>query len=984
MTRQFELRLLPMKIFSSLIILVSVSGPLLAVDFAADVQPIFAKHCLKCHGPKKQKNSFRLDWRAAAMKGGSNGAAILPGNSKDSPLIKNVTAAAEDDQRMPPKGDGLSSKEVAVLRQWIDAGAPWPDGLAGKDPRLKHWAFQPIFVKGSEPQSIDAFIAKKLTSAKLTMFPEASRRSLIRRLSFTLHGLPPSPASVDAFIKDPAPRAYDKLVERMLNSPHYGERFARHWLDLAHYADTHGFERDRRRDNAWRYRDYVIQAFNEDKAYDRFLQEQIAGDVLWPKNEQAVVATGFLAAGPWDFVGQSEAKSGIIKRASRSLDLDDMATQVMTATMATTVNCARCHDHKLDPISQEEYYQLRAVFAGVKRADRPISESVMKGYAAAQVTVAKQISQFRPGLNLADIVGGGKGKGGGKFKQGIDPRSGKVEARPMGYLSKVEANRFAASSNPFVDGVVIPRSDKGKAQIPISSTEITVTGIPGANAKAWDIIRNGPVNSTHSSTLGGIDFSKNGNSMLGLHANAAITFDLKAFREALKEERLQFSAQLGYFGVRDNGSFADAWVFVDGKKAVEFRKLMRADGLKMIDLVLPEKARFLTLMATAGGNGIGMDQIAFGNPIVYPDGSLLSAAARQRLAELEAEKKALAAKIAKLDTGRVYSVVAEARMPAVRVLRRGDAETPVGDPLAPGALSALAMLDPALEDQGSVEGKRRAALARWITNPANPLTPRVIVNRLWHWHFGQGLVDTPSDFGHGGSKPSHPELLDWLARELLRQGWSLKAMHRLILTSAAFKQDSRYLDNAEGEKIDSGNRLLWRQNPRRIEAEALRDSVLFVSGKLNHQRGGPGFEDFKYQGTYAPIYTYITADKPALWRRSIYRYIVRTTPDRFMTTLDCPDPANMTPKRLTTTTPLQSLALYNNDFMLRQAQCFATRLEAEAGSDNDAQVRRAFTLALSRDPSTEERALATKFIRDEGLFAFCRSVLNLNEFVYVD
>nr|NIP96696.1 DUF1553 domain-containing protein [Akkermansiaceae bacterium] len=342
---------------------------------------------------------------------------------------------------------------------------------------------------------------------------------------------------------------------------------------------------------------------------------------------------------------------------------------------------------------------------------------------------------------------------------------------------------------------------------------------------------------------------------------------------------------------------------------------------------------------------------------------------------------------AKIRAGRqqkVYAVVPTGKMPEIRVLHRGDPESAGGDPVEPGAVALLPMLDPRFGGHASSEGERRAALARWITDPRNPLTARVIVNRLWHWHFGEGIVDTPSDFGLGGGTPSHPLLLDWLAAELRRQNWSLKAMHRLILNSAAYRQDSRHAEGARGAGIDVGNRLLWRQNPRRIEAEAIRDTVLAVSGKLNPARGGPGFEDFRYKEAYAPEYTYITADQPALWRRSIYRYIVRTTPDRFLTTLDCPDPANFTPRRLTTTTPLQSLALFNNDFVLRQARYFGERLAREAGPEPADQVKRAFALAFGRRPGEPEAALAARFIEEQGLFAFCRALINTNEFVYVD
>jgi hypothetical protein len=907
--------------------------PLMAAEFASEVAPILERHCLECHGADKKKGDLRFDLRAAAMRGSSNGPVILPGKSQESLLIQKVSAQGKE--RMPPKGSGLSAAEIATLIRWIDAGAPWPDSHAGTDEGLAHWAWQPL--RTPQNRGIDAFVDEKLTGVGLSRSAAADRRTLIRRLTAVLHGLPPRPEDVATFVADTDPKAYEKLVDRLLASPHYGERMARHWLDLAHYADTHGFERDKRRPNAWHYRDWVIDAFNADKPYMDFLREQIAGDPI---------PTGFLAAGPWDFVGHVETKSPILKRSARNLDLDDMATQVMTATMAMTINCARCHDHKLDPISQKEYYQFRAVFADVKRGDLPIANSAREATEAKRQAVLESIREIAPGNDLAALVG-----------TGIDPRTGEAQAKRMGFLKDVVNNRFVASELPHIDGIVIPKSG---ADIPISSTGLTVADIPGADGQAWDGIRHGPVNSTHSSKHGNIDFK---DAMLGLHANAAVTFDLRE----LRRPNQRFLAQVGYFGKAEDRYHADAWVFIDGKKVCEFRKLGRADGLKSIDVPIPDSARFLTLMATAGGNGISMDQIAFTNPRLQVDDP--------RLAPLEAKLAALDAEIAKLGESKVYSAVSQAAE-TIRLLRRGNPEAAVGEALSPGVFSLLPM-------QPELAGKPREALAQWITDPHNPLTPRVIANRLWHWAFGQGIVNTPSDFGLGGDRPSHPELLDWLAGELERRDGSLKSMWRLILNSETFKQDSRFVDSAAGVAKDAGNRLLWRQNLRRLEAEAVRDSVLAVSGKLNLERGGPGFEDFKYQEAYAPIYTYVTADKPALWRRSIYRYIVRTTPDRFLTTLDCPDPANLTPKRLTTTTPLQSLALFNNDFMLRQSRYFAERLEAES-QDVPGQVRRGFELAFGRAPNATEAELAGYFVEAEGLFAFCRSLYNANEFVYVD
>jgi len=966
-----------------------------AIDFATEIRPLFESHCFECHGPEKQKASFRLDLRAAAMKGGSDGPAILAGKSGESSLIEHVSAPVGDEARMPPKGEGLSAAEIDLLKRWIDAGAPWPDALAGADERLSHWAWQPlskageVVLSGGKGHPVDAFIEAKRAGAGLSASPEAGRAALIRRLSFDLHGLPPSPEAVEAFLKDESPDAYEQLVDRLLASPHFGERFARHWLDLAHYADTHGFERDKRRDHAWRYRDYVIGSFNADKPYLRFLQEQIAGDALWPEDPDAVVATGFLAAGPWDFVGQVETRSDELRRSARALDLDDMVTQVMNASVAMTVNCARCHDHKLDPITQEEYYRLTAVFAGVKRDDRVVSEAAQREYDERHAALTKRkatidhaIAKLEGrGISLSDLVGGGDGTGTGKMRQGIDPRSGVVQARDFGDLGNVKVNQFTRAKVPFIDGVFIPEGQNGKSVIPVSSSGITITGLPTTSGKAWDAIRNGPVASQHSPVAGGIDFTKDGRSLLGLHANAGITFDLAAIREATGEKGMRLTAQLAYFG-QEGTNTADVWVFLDGKKGLIRRGLTRKDGLVAIDLPIAEGVRFLTLVATDGGNGYGHDQIGFGDVRLVPDPPRdLTEGAAKELTRLRTERNAIAKEIASLGAPpKVYAVVPEAKMPEVRLLRRGEPGAPDGDPLAPGAVAALAMLDPEFGDLATDAGQRRAALAEWITHPDNALTRRVIVNRLWQWVFGQGLVATPSDFGFGGDRPSHPELLDWLAAEFDRRNGSLKDMLRLLLTSATYRQDSRFSESAPGVAVDAGNRLLWRQNPRRIEAEAVRDAVLAVSGKLNPERGGPGFEDFTYEEAYAPIYRYVTADDPKLWRRSIYRYTVRTTPSRFMTTLDCPDPASFTPKRNVTTTPLQSLALYNNDFILRQARYFAERLEKEGGDP----VPRAYQLAFGRSPQKEEAGLARQFIADEGLFAFCRALFNANEFVYVD
>ena len=860
--------------------------------------------------------------------------------------------------------------------------------------RLSHWAWQPLQgTEGSSARSVDSFIEEKLKKNGLKVSQEADQRTLIRRLTHDLHGLPPTPEAVDAFLADKSFDAHEKLVDRLLDHPRFGERMAQHWLDLAHYADTHGFERDKRRPNAWRYRDYVIKSFNEDKPYLRFLKEQIAGDVIWPEDADANVATGFLAAGPWDFVGQVETKSPVLRRSARALDLDDMATQVFTSTQAVTLNCARCHDHKLDPISQEEYFRVSAVFAGNRRDDRTISEAGLKAYEKEKRRLTKELddAQFElaqslgDGLDLADIVGGGNGTGNGAKGHGLDPRSAKVQTRHFGGLGNVATNKFNPSPFDFVDGVFIADGKGGSAKIPVSSTGLSVTGLPKTSGNAWDMIRNGPVASQHSTKLGGIDFKDANQSLLGIHANAGITFSLDAFRKALDQAELRFTAQVGYFGA--GGNFrASAWVVIDGKIEESFKKITRTDGLQSIDLAISADSQFLTLISTDGENGYSMDQVGFGNPMISP-ASPKNAKPQElaRIEELRDSVRKLRNQLEKLGTPpKFYGVVKTKTMESIRIQERGEPESPVGEPLAPGALAALQMLDPELTDIKATETKRRLALANWITHENNPLTYRVIANRLWQWTFGHGLVTTPSDFGFGGDRPSHPELLDWMANRLRENKGSLKSLIREIVLSKTYRQQSIFSDQNPGVRKDTANRLLWRQNPRRMDAETIRDSVLLVSGKLNDQRGGPGFEDFAYKQAYAPEYNYITADSPKLWRRSIYRFVVRTTPNRFMTTLDCPDPANFTPKRLNTTTPLQSLALYNNDFMLRQARYLSERIEQSAGPKPETQVDQAFRLVFNRPPNQEEIKISKSVVARDGLFVLCRSLLNANEFVYFD
>jgi mono/diheme cytochrome c family protein len=990
----------------SLTILVASMSLAIAADpagasvFEEKVRPLLEKHCVECHGAKKQKGELRLDAKVFAFKGGHDGPVIVAGDAAKSPFYARITSK-DDDERMPPKGEPLSAAQISLVKAWIESGAVWPENATDKaaavDKRLQHWSVQPVKVAsalaetlGLKPEllSIDAFIKASLSAKGLAMSPEADRRTLIRRLSFDLTGLPPTPERVEQFVRDMDPQAYEKLVDELLKSPHYGERWARHWLDIAHYADTHGFERDQLRPNAWRYRDYVIESLNADKPYDHFLREQIAGDVLAPGDSQSVIATGFLAAGPWDFVGHVETKSDMLKRAARAGDLDDMVTQVITSTVGITINCARCHDHKLDPITQQEYYRLWAVFAGVKRGEREVSAADSKQLAAEKARISKALVQKRAqiaklageGLELATLI---------PKDSGIDVRNGAVTKDKLGYHRDIQPNRLQKVENvPGVKWVFVP---DGKGTVTVNE-KLEVKGVPATSGHFWDAIANRPLNAQHSTTLGDTDFASKGHTMLAMHANSGITFDLAKLREQSGVGAVQLTGLVGFGASKEAAaSRADFTVFVDA--GLKFQKLkLRKDETARLDIEVPATAKTLTLVATDGGDGIGSDLLFIGDPKLVPEAAetRLTEAEAAALKKLHAEARKLESDLKALpESAKVFAfaIVSEAKPSVIKVQRRGNPEDE-GAEVVPAAFTWAKHAPVALGDNATPEGQRRRALAEWITHPDNPLTRRVLVNRLWHHHFGQGLVTTPSDFGLGGDKPSHPELLDWLAGEFLKSGWSLKHMHKLIVTSAAYRQQSGFgfsrNDAAKSAAtLDSANRLLWRQNPRRLDAESLHDAVLAVSGTLNPAMGGPGYRDFNYTEAYAPIYDYITPDKPELWRRSIYRFIVRTTPHQFMSTLDCPDPANLTPARVNTTTALQALTLSNNDFMLQQARHLVTRIENETDS-REAAIRRAFALTFQRAPTAAELQAATPLVTEQGLFALCRMLINANEFVYLD
>lgn len=804
----------------------------------------------------------------------------------------------------------------------------------------RHRAFQPL-TENSVPSvrnhawprnPVDRFILSRLEREQIAPSPEAERVTLIRRLKFDLLGLPPTPDEVAAFVADQSPSAYERLVDRYLASPHFGERWARHWLDVVRFAESHGFEMNQPRPNAWPYRDYLIRAFNEDKPYDRFVKEQLAGDLL-----HADAATGFLVAGPWDQVKSPDVGLTLQQRAD---ELNDMVSVAGSAFLGLTIGCARCHDHKFDPVSQVDYHAVKAIFAGVQHGERPIANppGMPERRKKAEIAERELLDVERRLLDLEPLAD----------PSAKSPRRSAVNAR-----GNVE--RFAPASAKFVRFTVL----KTNALEPcIDELEVFAAGSALKNvALGAKRSSSGNYSGSPIHKLEHINDGKYGNSHSWISNESGKGWVELEFPQAATINRISWA--------RDReGKFAD-------RLAIEYR----------VEIAI-EPGKWRTAASSS-------DRVPFGK-----DGS----------APLSGEQKSLIARRDKLQKRltelRQIPAIYAGRFTAaepVHRLHRGDPmqkREPVG-PGSPAEFGRRLQLPESTPDP-----KRRLAFAEWIVDASNPLTARVIVNRLWHYHFGQGLVATPSDFGRNGAKASHPDLLDWLAGELIRSGWRLKHIHWLIVMSSTYRQistiadfgmriadsKSKNLQSAFGnpQSVDHDNRLLWRMNRRRLEAEPLRDAMLAVSGKLDTRMGGPGFDLFEPNTNYVKVYNPKQEFGPAEWRRLIYQSKPRMQLDDTFGSFDCPDGGQVAPRRNSSTTPLQALNLLNSRFLVQQSGFFAQRVQREAGSDPRAQVRRAFLLAFQREPRPNEIPEAVALVGEHGIIALCRALLNANEFVYVE
>lgn len=895
------------------------------VDFKTDVLPILENHCTDCHGNDDPEAGFHILSRRMLLRGGDSGEpAVLPSRSADSFLIK-VISGQDPHLRMPPDGPPLTDSQIAILRGWIDQGLKMPETYLTDDAPAKtnHWSFQPVgdprppkIEDGSATSEIDAFILARLQSKNLSLSSRANRRSLIRRLFLVMLGLPPTPEQIDAFVNDRSADAWKKLVDQTLDSPHYGERWARHWLDLIRFGETHGFETNRERPNAWPYRDWVINALNSDKPYDEFIRQQIAGDAFGEP-----IGTGFLVAGPHDIVKGRDPDLTLMQRQD---ELSDMINATTTAFLGMTIGCARCHNHKFDPITQRDFYAVQAVFAGVEHADRKLPVSPDRQQQMANLN--QHIQTLRQRLREFITPARSENRPAVTARHNVDLFDPTVARFVRFTILKTN------SSQPCIDELEVFSSDRNVALNTTGAIVTCSSALPGYEIHQLAHINDGIYGNHHSWIS-----NENGSGWVQIE-----------FAEPQLISRVEWA--------RDReGKYGD-------RVATEYR----------IEVAV-EPGEWKQVSSSANRLPFGSSTSAEPEYDFDTASEARAALGRKWLKELKVLQQQ-ADDLATVQT--VYAGTFRQPGPTHR-LYRGD-HNAKREVVAPDAIEQLGSLN---LPNNAPEQQRRIAFAEWIANPDNPLTARVIVNRIWQFHFGTGIVDTPSDFGANGTRPTHPELLDWLARDFMKNNWSLKHVHRRILLSRTWQQNSQ--PDQASLSIDGATRLLWRFPPRRVEAEVIRDSILAVSGKLELRMGGAGFSGFEVEMENVRHFHPKSTYGPEDFRRMVYMTKVRQEQESVFGSFDCPDASQVTPRRSRSTTPLQALNLLNSSFVSEQAAYFARRLDRDAPTSNRDRVIRAFELCFGRQPDEDELTGAVSFIDESDLVQFCRAMLNANEFVFI-
>ena len=954
--------------FVYLLSLWGVAVPVLGqtVDFETEVGPILEAKCLSCHNPNILKGDFSMATRADIIGAGED--ILIPGNAEES-MLHWITLAFGPDEpaEMPEKGEPLTEAEAAKLEAWINEGAVWPETIVLKEVSKADkswWAYQPI--EESILVSVDAFVEETLGKAGLSLNPEADRRVLIRRATYDLIGLPPTPEEVEAFVADTDSNAYDALIDRLLGSPHYGERWGRHWLDVVRFGESVGFEQNWIIKDLWPFRDYVIRSINEDKPFDTLIREHLAGDVIGAGDPDVEIGSAFLVAGPHDTVRNQDAAQAAQIRANT---LDEMINASGGAFLGMTISCARCHDHKFDPISQADYYRAYATFSGIRHGSVPWATSESKRERAEKLNpLNRKRSALEKKIEILDTD--------------ILKRAREKLSDYQTFWTRPPVDRrgveeiFSTVSAKYVRLIceaqdLDPRSKTGfridefevwsDASVPRNVALSANGGIASGPARIIEDFPN--AYGTQHTNDGKVDqrfIATSDHLIIELAETTPIN------RVLFSSARLEQVPELFTFAFVADYRIE---VSLDGEN---WREVAHGRDRKPIDVKSLNPAR-----NSENTNPSHLDH---------------------RLAQLGVtleerdQKREWTVSLGRLkkEIGRVP------QLPTAWIGKRDktDAEGPFhvfigGSPQRPGEVvkpGSLSTLSDALEgyelDEDSSESERRLKYAEWITHLDNPLTPRVLANRLWHYHFGSGIVNTPNDFGYMGSLPTHPELLDFLAAKLKENDWRIKPLHRMIMTSKTYRQSSDW-DSASA-KVDADSRLLWRFPPRRLSAEEIRDTILQVTGKLDMRMGGPGYRLYHYMRDNVSTYEPLDEHGPETYRRAVYHQNARASVVDLMTEFDQADCTLPTPKRSQTTTPLQALTLMNHPFTLDMAEGLAENAQSKGGDDLGSRIDAIYRLVYQRSPERTERKKSIALAKQHGLRALCRAILNSSELIYLD
>ena len=960
------------------------------VDFAREVRPILEANCYACHGPKKQKADFRLDDRAAALRGGTEGPAILPGKAAQSELILRVLADEEDDKAMPPKGDRLTAGQVGILRAWIDQGATWPDAAGGKPGFRDHWAFKPptrpdlpaVKAGGWIRNPIDRFILARLEREGLAPAPEADRATLIRRLSLDLLGLPPTIEEVDAFVADRAPDAYDKLVERLLSSPHYGERWGRHWLDAARYADSDGFEKDKPR-YIYFYRDWVINAFNRDLPYNQFVIEQIAGDQLPNATQDQVVATGFLRN------SMVNEEGGIDPEQFRMEAMFDRMDAIGKGILGLTIQCAQCHNHKFDPTTQEDYYR---VFAFLNSDDEPARVAYTPDQQMRIADLHRQVGEGEAKLResapdwrarmdrwedelakaprpewkviqapFEEISTGGQKylmqKDGSYLAQGYAPTKHTGQVTIKTDLPRITGIRLELMTDPNLPAYGPGRSIKGTCYL----TEISVEAAPAADPGKRSGVKFAGATADFAQPEGPLEPQFDDKS-----GRKAVVGPVAFAIDGKNETAWGIDAGPGRRNVERVAVFTpENPIENPGGSELTFHLKQDHGGWNSDDLQTTNLGRF-RLAVTAAPNPVADPVPARIREILAIPRDHRSPAQvaamfaywRTTVPEWKDANERIEA-LWKAHPEGATTLVLEAKADprTTSILKRGDFLKPV-KPVAPGVPGFLHQLP-------ADAPPTRLSLARWLVDRQAPTTARAFVNRAWQAYFGTGLLATPEDFGMQAEAPSHPELLDWLACEFMDGGWSIKALHRLIVTSATYRESSKVTPELNAK--DPYNRLLARGARLRVEGEVVRDIQLAASGLLNPALGGrsvmPPAPAFLFQppASYSP-FPWVEETGPDRYRRAVYTWRRRSTFYPMLAVFDVPQGDTSCVRRSRSNTPLQALMTLNETLAMESARALARRALADGGPTDPDRITYAFRRCVGRGPSDAERAVLMKLL----------------------